>query len=75
MWEIVGGILAIITALGLIIAPLLKLNTNIVKLTCSVDSLKESTDNNKQCTDAISRIVQNHETRITVIEDWRKGAE
>jgi hypothetical protein len=75
VWEILGGILTLVTLLGVFLKPILKLNSNITKLTCAVEGLKGVVDGNKKCLEELSCVLGDHETRITVLEDWRKGVE
>lgn len=74
----VGIIGAAVSVIGLLITSItviVKLNTSITRLTCAVDGLKDYTANNTKCHEDFSRTLTNHETRITVLEDWRKGME
>jgi hypothetical protein len=76
--NILGIIGAVVSVMGLLITSItviVKLNTSITKLTCAVDNLKEYTASNAKCHEEFVRALGNHETRITVLEDWRKGAE
>ena len=74
-WEVIGGVVAALSFLVTFIAVIIKLNTSITKLACAVDSLKEYTASNAKCHEDFTRVLGNHETRITVLEDWRKGVE
>ncbi|SHI11522.1 hypothetical protein SAMN02745823_02549 [Sporobacter termitidis DSM 10068] len=85
-WGVVG---VLITMVGLILAvttPLLKLNTNITTLTAAVavlqknlgELVKGNSDSHEKLWDRSreqEKTLTSHETRISVIEDWRdKGA-
>ena len=76
--DIVGIIGAAVSVIGLLVTAItviVKLNSSITKLTCAVDSLKEYTESNAKCHEEFAHAISNHETRISVLEDWRKGAE
>lgn len=72
---IVGAGVSVIGLLITAITVIVKLNTSITRLTCAVDSLKEYTSSNTKCHEDFTRMLGEHETRITVLEDWRKGVE
>jgi hypothetical protein len=78
-WELLAGIAgAILTVLSIIaffVKPLLKLNTSITTLTEAVKGLLKSVEKNDECHSQFTRELSDHEVRITVIEDWRKGVE
>ena len=72
---IIGAGVSVLGLLVTLITVIVKLSTSITKLTCAVDSLKQYTESNAKCHDEFARAIGNHETRITVLEDWRKGAD
>jgi hypothetical protein len=74
--SVLGTISAVLGIIGLLITLItiiVKLNTSITKLTCAADGLKEYADENTRFHGKVSDTLTNHETRITVLEDWRKG--
>lgn len=72
---IIGASLSFIGLLITLITIIVKLNTSIVKLGCAVDGLNRYTESNTKCHDEFKETLGDHETRISVIEDWRKGVD
>ena len=76
--DVLGIIGAVVSVVGLLVTSItviMKLNTSITRLTCAVDNLKEYTESNTKYHEEFARAIGNHETRITVLEDWRRGGD
>ena len=71
-WTVIAGVAALVGIIGGIIAPILKLNTSITQLTVVVDGLVKNfeklTDRNECAHGKINETLEDHETRITLIE-------
>ena len=71
-WTVIAGVAALVGLIGGIVAPILKLNTSITRLTVVVNGLVENfekvTDKNDDAHDKINEKLEDHETRISLIE-------
>ena len=71
-WTVIAGVAALVGIIGGIVAPILKLNTSITQLTVVVDGLvrnfEKLTDRNECAHGKINETLEDHETRITLIE-------
>ena len=71
-WTVIAGVAALVGLIGGIVAPILKLNTSITQLTVVVDGLVKNfeklTDRNECAHGKINETLEDHETRITLIE-------
>lgn len=71
-WEVFGVIVALIAFVGTVVAPIIKLNTSITKLTTIIDRMAEDlsvlTDKNSVAHTAMQKQLNDHETRLTVLE-------
>lgn len=71
-WEIVAGLIALV-GFGLsVMTPIVKLNTSITKLNCSIDSLNKNMARNEERITSHGRQIDDHEHRITVLEEIGK---
>ena len=71
-WTVIAGVAALVGLIGGIVAPILKLNTSITRLTVVVNGLVENfeklTDKNECAHEKINEKLDDHETRISIIE-------
>ena len=71
-WTVIAGVAALVGLIGGIVAPILKLNTSITRLTVVVNGLVENfeklTDKNECAHEKINEKLDDHETRISLIE-------
>jgi len=71
-WTVIAGVAALVGLIGGIVAPILKLNTSITQLTVVVNGLARNfeklTDKNECAHDKINEKLDDHETRILIIE-------
>lgn len=67
-WQVVGVIVVLIGLVTAIVTPIIKLNTSVVKLTTIVDKLAKDMDNNSESHKDMECQLNDHETRITVLE-------
>ena len=71
-WTIIAGVAALVGLIGGIVAPILKLNTSITELTVVVNGLAKNfdklTDKNDDAHKEINEKLDDHETRILIIE-------
>ena len=71
-WTVIAGVAALVGLIGGIVAPILKLNTSITQLTVVVNGLARNfeklTDKNDEAHGKINEKLEDHETRITLIE-------
>lgn len=71
-WTVIAGVAALVGLIGGIVAPILKLNTSITRLTVVVNGLVENfeklTDKNECAHEKINEKLDDHETRILIIE-------
>ena len=71
-WTVIAGVAALVGLIGGIVAPILKLNTSITQLTVVVDGLVKNfeklTDKNDDAHKEINGKLDDHETRISLIE-------
>ena len=71
-WTVIAGVAALVGLIGGIVAPILKLNTSITQLTVVVNGLVENfeklTDKNECAHEKINEKLDDHETRILIIE-------
>ena len=71
-WTVIAGVAALVGLIGGIVAPMLKLNTSITQLTVVVNGLARNfeklTDKNECAHEKINETLEDHETRITLIE-------
>ena len=71
-WTIIAGVAALVGLIGGIVAPMLKLNTSITELTVVVKGLSKGfdklTDRNDRDHEKINEKLDDHETRISIIE-------
>ena len=71
-WTVIAGVAALVGLIGGIVAPMLKLNTSITQLTVVVNGLAKNfeklTDKNDCAHEKINDKLEDHETRITLIE-------
>ncbi len=71
-WTVIAGVAALVGLIGGIVAPMLKLNTSITELTVVVNGLARNfeklTDKNDCAHDKINEKLDDHETRISIIE-------
>jgi hypothetical protein len=75
-WGFVFGVIvAVATFLIAIGTPIIKLNTSITKLSVAVENLMKYVDKNDKCHTEFTEQLNDHETRITVMEKTGKGAE
>ena len=74
-WEIVVGLIALVGFCISVMTPIVKLNTAITKLTCSVDSLGGSMVRNEKRITHHGAQIDDHEHRITVLEEHQRGEE
>lgn len=83
-WQIVGGILTLVTLVTAVVTPIVKLNTTVTRLTTIVDEMYKNfeglTNKNSEAhgklwarVDEHDDTLNNHETRICLIE--RNGKE
>ena len=76
-WTVIAGVAALVGLIGGIVAPMLKLNTSITQLTVVVNGLAKGfdklTDKNDDAHKEINEKLDDHETRISIIE--RSGKE
>ncbi len=83
-WTVVGAIAVLFGLIVSVVTPLLKLNTSITQLTCAVSVLQKNiegltTKNSESHTKLWEHIAKqdsqlnNHETRIRVIETAERG--
>ena len=75
-WTVIAGVAALVGLIGGIVAPILKLNTSITQLTVVVNGLAKNfeklTDKNECAHDKINEKLDDHETRILIIEHSSK---
>lgn len=75
-WTVIAGVAALVGLIGGIVAPMLKLNTSITQLTVVVNGLAKGfeklTDKNDDAHKEINVKLDDHETRITLIEHGGK---
>lgn len=85
-WAVVGVIVVLIGLISAIVTPLIKLNTSITTLTVAVSTLKEgvkdliaqNSESHKELWEhnaSQDRTINNHESRLCVIEQTGKGAD
>ena len=71
-WTVIAGVAALVGLIGGIVAPILKLNTSITQLTVVVNGLAKGfdklTDKNDDAHKEINVKLDDHETRISIIE-------
>lgn len=71
-WTVIAGVAALVGLIGGIVAPILKLNTSITQLTVVVNGLARNfeklTDKNDEAHGKINEKLDDHETRILIIE-------
>ena len=71
-WTVIAGVAALVGLIGGIVAPILKLNTSITQLTVVVNGLSKNfdklTDKNDDAHKEINEKLDDHETRISLIE-------
>lgn len=71
-WTVIAGVAALVGLIGGIVAPILKLNTSITQLTVVVNGIVKSfdklTDKNDDAHKEINEKLDDHETRILIIE-------
>ena len=71
-WTFIAGVAALVGLIGGIVAPMLKLNTSITQLTVVVNGLAKGfdklTDKNDDAHKEINEKLDDHETRISIIE-------
>lgn len=71
-WTVIAGVAALVGLIGGIVAPILKLNTSITQLTVVVNGLSKNfeklTDKNDEAHGKINEKLDDHETRILIIE-------
>ena len=71
-WTVIAGVAALVGLIGGIVAPILKLNTSITQLTVVVNGLARNfeklTDKNDDAHEKINEKLDDHETRILIIE-------
>ena len=71
-WTVIAGVAALVGLIGGIVAPILKLNTSITQLTVVVNGLTKNfeklTDKNECAHEKINEKLDDHETRISLIE-------
>ena len=71
-WTVIAGVAALVGLIGGIVAPILKLNTSITQLTVVVNGIVKSfdklTDKNDDAHKEINVKLDDHETRISLIE-------
>ena len=71
-WTVIAGVAALVGLIGGIVAPILKLNTSITQLTVVVNGIVKSfdklTDKNDDAHKEINEKLEDHETRILIIE-------
>ena len=71
-WTVIAGVAALVGIIGGIVAPILKLNTSITQLTVVVNGIVKSfdklTDKNDDDHKEINEKLDDHETRISIIE-------
>lgn len=71
-WTVIAGVAALVGLIGGIVAPILKLNTSITELTVVVNGLAKNfdklTDKNDDAHKEINEKLDDHETRISIIE-------
>ena len=71
-WTVIAGVAALVGLIGGIVAPMLKLNTSITQLTVVVNGLAKGfdklTDKNDDAHKEINVKLDDHETRISLIE-------
>ena len=71
-WTVIAGVAALVGLIGGIVAPMLKLNTSITELTVVVNGLARNfeklTDKNDCAHEKINEKLDDHETRISIIE-------
>ena len=71
-WTVIAGVAALVGLIGGIVAPILKLNTSITQLTVVVNGLAKGfdklTDKNDDAHKEINVKLDDHETRISLIE-------
>ena len=71
-WTVIAGVAALVGLIGGIVAPILKLNTSITQLTVVVNGIVKSfdklTDKNDDAHKEINEKLDDHETRISIIE-------
>ena len=75
-WTVIAGVAALVGLIGGIVAPILKLNTSITQLTVVVNGIVKSfdklTDKNDDAHKEINEKLDDHETRISIIENSGK---
>ena len=71
-WTVIAGVAALVSIIGGIVVPMLKLNTSITQLTVVVNGLAKGfdklTDKNDDAHKEINVKLDDHETRISLIE-------
>ena len=76
-WTVIAGVAALVGLIGGIVAPILKLNTSITQLTVVVNGIVKSfdklTDKNDDAHKEINEKLDDHETRISIIEHGKEG--
>ena len=76
-WTVIAGVAALVGLIGGIVAPILKLNTSITQLTVVVNGLAKGfdklTDKNDDAHKEINVKLDDHETRISIIEHSKEG--
>ena len=75
-WTVIAGVAALVGLIGGIVGPMLKLNTSITQLTVVVNGLAKGfeklTDKNDCAHEKINEKLDDHETRISIIEHGGK---
>lgn len=76
-WGVFGVIVAIVAFVVTVVTPIIKLNSTIIKLTTIVENmsrnLEELTERNSNTHSRIFDKLNDHETRITVLEKGGKA--
>jgi cell division protein FtsL len=66
------ALLSFLGAMVVVMTPIIKLNSSITKLNVTIENInKESTETKKDVKD-LKDISNKHETRISLLEDWRE---
>ena len=78
-WTVIAGVAALVGLIGGVVAQMLKLNTSITQLTVVVNGIVKSfdklTDKNDDAHKEINEKLDDHETRILIIEHSGKEGE
>lgn len=68
-WQVVTTIVVLVGLIVTIVTPMIKLNSSIVKLTDAVSNLQVFQDMNKEKLSEHQGKIEDHEHRITVLEE------